>query len=62
MKKCFNWMLMVILIGNLSLTSCSNDELVEDNNLVQKNSPSHRLTAEQAAQNVLKFVFGIEMI
>ena len=52
-------MLMVILIGNLSLTSCSNDELVEDNNLVQKNSPSHRLTAEQAAQNVLKFVLKL---
>ena len=50
---------MVILIGNLSLTSCSNDELVEDNNLVQKNSPSHRLTAEQAAQNVLKFVLFV---
>lgn len=54
MKKVFFMMSLALMA--IFVISCTNDNLMEDVNDIRVESPSHRLTAEQAGQNALDFV------
>ena len=54
MKKVFFMMSLALMA--MFVISCTNDDLVENVDDIRIESPSHRLTAEQAGQNALDFV------
>lgn len=54
MKK--NFFIMTLALMAMFVISCTNDDLVENVDDIRIESPSHRLTAEQAGQNALDFV------